>query len=158
MTPFERAEVWRPIPGFESYEASSIGRIRGLKGIRKASRTPKGYLRVSLLGKTSGVHRFVLLAFIDKSDLHTNHKNGVKDDNRIENLEYVTQAENNRHASKTGLNVAEHGEKCQFSRLTTERAIEIKYSSLPGHEIAKKFGVHKSTVYHIRRGRTWTHI
>ena len=91
-------EVWRPIPGLESfYDVSDLGRVRGhhttgraangrvLSGVPNA----KGYLRVMLTApgvhRTSVVHRLVLLAFVgpQPSPIHEcNHKNGIKSDNR----------------------------------------------------------------------------
>ena len=71
----------------------------------------KGYRKIILrngeLKKTFLVHRLVAEAFILKTDknLQVNHKNGIKDDNRIENLEWITYSENHLHAYATGLRV-----------------------------------------------------
>lgn len=54
---------WVSIPGFDGYYASDCGQIKGPKGLRKLCKTPRGYLRISLHGKTVGVHRLVLFAF-----------------------------------------------------------------------------------------------
>ncbi|ASZ71350.1 HNH endonuclease [Lactococcus phage 38507] len=58
------------------------------------TKTKTGYLRVSVKGKDMYVHRLVMLAFYGKSDLTVDHIDGNKENNNLNNLEYVTQAEN----------------------------------------------------------------
>lgn len=103
-------EEWRPILGYEGlYEVSSLGRVKSLnynrekrQEILKQASDIDGYCLVSLSKnnkhKTAKVHRLVLQAFIGKSSLHINHKNKIKNDNRIENLEYCTPKYNTRYS------------------------------------------------------------
>ena len=86
------------------------GRIMNTKGrILKAGYDKDGYLRVVLTNKgkrkTYCVHRLVARAYLKDYDdkLQVNHINGIKDDNRVENLEMVTLQENIKHSILTGL-------------------------------------------------------
>jgi len=110
----EEEEIWKDIPKYEGlYQASNLGRIKSLQRrnisicgidrtlkecILKPSKHKLGYLRVSLrlTGKYyyKNIHRLVMAAFHGESDLHVDHINGIKDDNREVNLRYVTLREN----------------------------------------------------------------
>lgn len=113
-------EVWRGIPGFAGYEASSFGRVRSVDRqmgqlcrwghevlvLRKGRvlaqfLQPNGYLRVSLGRDNSQMsHRLVAMAFVEgyRPELDVNHKNGARADNRPANLEWMTRSENIQHA------------------------------------------------------------
>lgn len=112
-------EIWKDIKGYEGmYQVSNYGNIKSLdriigykkgktrlwKGnIKKPTITCKGYLKVALYkngkSKTEEVQRIVAANFIKKPNDKTqvNHINGVKTDNRVENLEWVTPHENDLH-------------------------------------------------------------
>jgi hypothetical protein len=121
-----RSEEWRPVAGFEGYyEVSNFGDVRSVDRIvprdgptgnmmRKGQLitphvTPKGYLRCQLgmNGQKANkmVHRLVAEAFIPNPDdkPEVNHRNGNKQDNHIDNLEWATQSENQTHAYQLGL-------------------------------------------------------
>ncbi len=97
-------ELWKDIPGYPQYEASTSGHIRSKRTGRILSASPnnKGYLLTTLslnqAPRRALVHRLVMLAFVGPSALQVNHKNGRKTDNRLDNLEYVAAATNVRHA------------------------------------------------------------
>lgn len=170
-------EEWRPIKGFEGkYEISSIGRIKSLprKGRPKGGILGKhyntcGYVTCGLAlgktghGKTLTVHRLVAIAFIPKpsGNVEVNHKNGIRDDNRVENLEWITHQQNIKHAFDIGIK-SQIGEKCPRSILKNNQVIEIRdkyqYGVITQSMLAREFGVSKSTIKNILSGRQWKHL
>lgn len=102
-------ERWKPIPGYEGlYSISSLGRVRREARFQQ-SYSSGGYPRVNLSrdGKATAksIHILVAEAFIGPrpEGLQINHKDGVKENSELSNLEYVTAAENMQHAFRLGL-------------------------------------------------------
>ena len=89
--------------------------------------------------------------------LQINHKNGIKYDNRPENLEVVTQLENRRHAARTGLQVV-NGENSHFAKLSNRETEELRQEYRNGsyllREMAGKYGISISQVSRIVRGKS----
>ena len=104
-------EIWKPIKGYEGlYEISNLGRVKSLnyKGtgkekILKNTENSKGYLMVCLTKngkqKLFKIHRLVAEAFIPNPENKPciDHINTIKNDNRVENLRWVTNEENNNN-------------------------------------------------------------
>lgn len=116
-------EIWRPVKGYEvHYEISNLGNVlskgnfKNCKGGFKPKRIIKpithkqGYLVVRLYAdgkqKNHFVHRLIVIAFIPNplNKKFVNHKDGNKQNNAIDNLEWCTRSENNIHAYKNNLN------------------------------------------------------
>ena len=101
-------EVWKPVVGYEGlYEISNLGRVKSLiRGIIRKQRLNKGYMYIGLhkdgVEKMCKVHRLVAEAFIpnpkNKSDV--NHKDQVKTNNKLENLEWATRKENTNYSKE----------------------------------------------------------
>ena len=97
-------EEYKQIEKFPDYYCSGIGSIVRLKNGKITRKKPyiwgMGYPMTKLSGKLTTVHRIVATTWLtppSPEKIHVNHKNGIKTDNRVDNLEWVTQAENNRH-------------------------------------------------------------
>jgi hypothetical protein len=162
------------IPGYENYECDIFGNVWSLNYNKtkkrrklKPSINRYGYLYVSLWGnrkgKTHTIHRLVMLSFVGESNLQVNHINGIKDDNRLENLEYCTVLENNLHALRTGLKKMPKGENHPSNKLTKKEVIEIKTALLKpywgiNNDLGRKYKVTVSTITHIKKGSLWSHV
>ena len=110
-------EIYKPVPGYPGYEVSNFGNVRSLdryttsgafiKGrVLKPMPDKKGYLHVrpsfGNKGKAQKVHRLVAQLFIPnpKGLPSVNHKDGNKQNNKVENLEWCTHSENRLHATR----------------------------------------------------------
>lgn len=169
-------EEWRVIPSYPDYAASSHGRIR-----REVSRSPqsiagrvltpciagrwKAYLGVRLwdwktqTGKTVNVQNLVAEAFLGPrpAGMEINHKSGVKTDNSVANIEYVTKRANEDHAIANRLHPG--GERHHASKLTEMQVREIR--SLPHateRVLAARYGVASTTIHSIRVRHTWKYV
>lgn len=163
------AEIWKPFPGYEGYyEVSSTGRVRRCS-LLKPLRSTWGYLTVSPTAPDRGqvrvcIHRMVLEAFVGPAPTPqhvVNHINGNKHDNRVENLEWVTQSENISHAYRTGLKKRYYGMANKSRKLTDEKVSQILQmvaNRVEQEEICATFGVSQSTVSAIVNGRRWPHV
>jgi hypothetical protein len=99
---FVMEEIWKDVVGYEGlYQVSNLGNIFSLqsKRLMKKNVNNRGYERVTLKGKQVSLHRIVCIAFIknEENKLVVNHKNGIKTDNNINNLEWATCRENSMH-------------------------------------------------------------
>lgn len=168
----------RPVPGYEGlYSVSADGRVWsepremphahsraiqvGGKWLALGS-NPQGYPTVQLFRlcryENKVVHRLVAQAWIPKEEGNgnwVNHKNGVKHDNHVENLEWSTPSENNAHAYRTGLRLATHG------RFSAEDVRSIRARIANGEQqrsIAREFGVVESAISQLRNRKTYAHI
>ncbi|KKL95762.1 hypothetical protein LCGC14_1851380 [marine sediment metagenome] len=172
-------EIWKDIPGYEScYQASNLGRIKSLtryvrhsKGgkmfhrgrILKPGISYRGYPVVNLSNsRTKYIHRLIASTFIlnPGKKPSINHKNGIKTDNRIENLEWCTNKENTIHAIKNGYYLK--GENIPNSKLTEKQVIEIRNKYIPykysAQKLANEYKMSAATISEIISNKIWKHI
>lgn len=165
-------EVWKDVVGYEGYYlVSNMGNVRRVSSNRILKlRKVLGYHKAALcmpgITKHCAVHRLVVIAFLGREENkpHVNHINGIKHDNRLENLEWCTRSENMRHAIKTGLSNFESikGEGNPSSKLTEKDVREIRFiraeTKLSLSEIAKKYNVTKHAINDVVRFKCWKHV
>lgn len=164
-------ERWKPIKNYEGfYEISTLGRVKSKRGVRKPFINKYGYPCVSLwkhcVGETKPIHRLVAETFIPNPEnkREVNHIDGNKQNNSVENLEWVTPSENKKHAQKLGLapKPPRHdGENCHAHKLTKEDVTNIRKEykrNTPGYgapTLAKKYGVSTRQITNIVNGDEW---
>lgn len=163
-------KIWKQIPN-SPYIISSDGEIQNYKTKKFVKEwyywnKKKGYKTVNLSIdkkiKTFLVHRLVAQMFIPNlyEKPQVNHINGIKTDNRVENLEWVTISENIKHSYNIGLR-SKKGEKHHLSKLNDNSVRKIKEMCKLGKnqtEIAKVFNVGQWEISKIYRGHRWEHV
>lgn len=162
-------ENWKPIKGYENfYSISDMGNVRrdvNGTGLCKKNRILKpglktGYYFVVLskngFQKCFRIAHLVIEHFLGPrpKTFDINHRNGIKTDNKINNLEYVSRSENIRHAFKNGL--------CpKRTKLTQTKIKEIRNCLKNGMEqkvIAKKYNCSQPTISCINRNTIWSYV
>lgn len=178
-------EIWKPVPGYEEwYEVSNHGRVRSWysnsrRGAGRRAEQPRllkpkthertGYLvftpRKNGVQKDYLVHHAVAYAFIGPrpEGMHINHKDGVKTNNNVGNLEYLTPRENMEHArDELGIPILQAGERHPLSKLTEKQVLEIRSKYPKGNitfrQLAEKYGVSVATISAVVHRYNWNHI
>lgn len=149
-------ETWMDVYDFPRYQVSDQGKVRNKRThkIKSAHYDNDGYLKVTLMNIINGnkktsrktVHRLVAESFLGgpHPDLQVNHINGVKDDNRVVNLEWCTGSENVKHAYATGIRKPSGGRGTIRPVRVTE--LNTVYPNL--HECAKAIGSNSGNLSH----------
>lgn len=174
LEPLE-GEVWKPVVGFEGcYHVSNMGRVKslerkvpkwdGTRTIHSRIMSPSvnrrtGYCSLNLQNarriKPRLVHALVLESFIGLAPdgCETRHINGVRTDNRLDNLMWGTRLENMQDQYRHGTRIM--GATNAASRLTPAMVDLILTSKLTGIELSKRLGIGTSTVSRVRRGKAF---
>jgi hypothetical protein len=162
-------ETWKKIVGYEGvYSVSSHGRVRREIGRNcKAQRLLKpqidrGYQVVILMNRganrSARIHSLVAEAFIGERNkgFEINHKDGVKSNNRLFNLEYVSHSDNMLHAVRTGLMKIRRGEDnptAKVKNIEIPRIFELRTQGLLQREIGAIIGVGGRQICKILNGK-----
>lgn len=173
-------EQWKDVAGYEGiYQVSNEGRVRSLERKVQESngrarivpmretfgyKDTYGYLCFGLCRdgerETKKVHQLVASAFIPNPDNkpQVNHKNGVKTDNRVDNLEWVTNTENAEHAYRNGLMKPPSRECIEKSASARRRSVRrsdgVIFRSI--EDAAEAASVTSGAVKHVLAGRNKT--
>jgi hypothetical protein len=166
----------RQIPSVIGYSATKDGAIYSHHRFEpfplKHTAHTQGYRQVNVKTttgfRTRLVHVLVLEAWVGERppNMVTNHKNGDKTDNRLENLEYVTQTENMKHSYALGLSPkppTRYGEDLKhLAKMTTEKVLALRAEtdreSNYLQRFGLKYGITAATVSKILLRQTWRHI
>lgn len=157
--------AYKPVNGYPNYLVGDDGSVYSLYTHKflKQHKCTKGYLFAILHNGGSErrirTHRLVASAFLNKPDggkYEVNHKNLDKTDNRASNLEWVSHAENVRHASRAGA-MGTWGSKNHRSVINESIAIEMKARSTNERvcDLAREYGVSTTVVSKLKHGVTW---
>jgi hypothetical protein len=165
-------EIWKDIKNYEElYQISNFGRIKRLKNNRTMKEKilkpyiNNGYYKLLLykkgISKRYSVSRLVSMNFIPnpKNKPQVNHIDGNKLNNKVDNLEWCTISENQKHAFKLGLN-SNKGEMNPSSRLKKDDIYFIRNNKdrYKRADFAKIFNVGERHIYKILSGEKWGHI
>lgn len=178
-----KKEIWKPVLNYEGlYEISNLGRLKSLdrrakkkdgslgfkpeKIFKRTIIKNKNYRQYNLTKNKKAnlhyAHRLVATAFIPNPENkpQVNHLDGIKDNNKVENLEWCTCSENIKHSHRLGLS-SNKGKSLGKSNLSPHIVAEIKFLLRKGvsvRELSEKFNTSKSNIYSIKAGRVWSNI
>lgn len=158
-------EIWKDIEGYEGrYRVSTLGKVYSCvseKTLKTAN--TRGYLIVCLTMHRKQVnhkvHRLVALAFLGNPENkpQVNHIDGIKTNNNISNLEFVTPSENIIHAHETGLSSTNITNR----KLTDIEILTIATMARAGHspkKLSEGYKVAIQTIYKIEKGDLWNNL
>lgn len=170
---------WKDVVGYETlFAVSEDGQVysKRTNKILKQNLHPNGYFTIATkIGGRSGkslcfkVHRLVAQAFLpnEKNYPVVNHKDGIKTNNLVSNLEWCSYSENTKHAVYTGLidlsaileyNINLRKLEDWQVRFIRDNFTKPKRKRFSSRKLAEMFGVNKTTILEISNGKTYKDI
>lgn len=155
------------IKGYENYCVREDGVVFNVRTGRRLAPdvSNRGYLRITVCKdnrpKKFTIHRLVAELFIPNPHGYktVNHINGDKSDNSIDNLEWMSQEQNQEHARLTGLcPKGELNGMSKYSEQLIHRVCELIQAGKVRNEVLAATGITKSSFDDIRRRKTWRHV
>jgi len=177
-----KKEIWKEIPEYNGfYQISNLGRVKSISRkmwngfgyfysktkMLKPAIGSHGYYTVNLYNKSKQhcsylIHRLIAKAFISNTQNkpYINHINNIRIDNRIKNLEWVTQKENINYALRDGYMDNHIGENNHTAKLTKNQVIEIRQNphNYSQKKLAIIYNVRPPTISKIILKQRWKHI
>ena len=174
-------EIWKDIRGYENrYQVSNFGRVKSLyyqyiSGKYKQTLRVKpeymmsqttnvyGYKRIGLtkngIQKNYSVHRLVAQEFISNpmNLPQVNHLNGIKSDNRVENLEWVTEKENVIHSFRVLGHKPSYGRRKINNNIIRKIKTDL-LNGMSGTDVSKKYKLSPGNISLIKNNKIWEHI
>lgn len=170
IDPMQAVEEWRQVVGWPEYEVSNLGRIKRIRrstgaiagAVLNPWKSNNGYMMVGLSRKSSVktrlVHRLVAEAWIGQIDgMDVCHNNGMRHDNRLENLRIDTRKGNMQDIYKHDTHI--RGERCGTNKYSEALMRQIKEEIRAGgvvRHIAMKYGIPAPTLYGVAKGKIWS--
>lgn len=168
-------ETWRTVPDWPAYEVSDLGNVRRGDRLLKPWKTKAGRWQVRLwsgnAGKTFNTYRLVALAFLGAPPFpgaEVAHKDDDKDNNALGNLKWCSHQENcaerrqngkapigNRNGAYTMPHRRRSGELNGLAKLTWDAVRHIRSTEASSRALAAEFGVSRTAIKDVRRGKTW---
>ena len=160
-------EIWKNIEGYPNYMVSNMGRVKRLgndksrkEKILKQQLDKNNYLTIGLVKdkkqKYFRVHRLVAQAFITNTNNYpvVNHKNEIKNDNRVENLEWCTVGYNNKYGSR--IERVAKANSIPILQFTKEMEFVRKWES--AMDVERELGFDNSSIVKCCRGKKYKSV
>lgn len=171
-------EIWKDLENFPGYQVSTLGNVKSINRFRKTKgnhlakvkgknltirKNKRGYLECRIKNIDKVIHRLVAQTFLSnvENKPQVNHIDGNKTNNKLYNLEWVTNSENQRHAIKLGLKPSVKEENNPNTHLTNEIVSNIKELYNNGKSIANlsvTFKINIEIIRSIIYGNSWKNI